>query len=266
MGNKKVNEFKRQYQQPKLNMKKVAGVATAGVLTIGGITAGVKKIMTPDIDTNTNSIKIEEIAKNKSNLEKLGIDEKIVKNIININEKLKDEDFTNEELIDLSANINSLQIDVIKGKIAKAFNVKEDDVKIYSETESDGKKTQIVRVNGEPYTKKDLFTRKKSIDENIANYIEEVASMQTLMGKLQNNDFKRDGLVKKYKDAMNSTEKVAALSEISVDKNGNISMEEIELVNNKEITAQKETENAKWTVTAAKDDKAKTVENDEMEL
>lgn len=254
MGNNRGEEFKKQYRvnNKKLNTKRVAAVATAGVLTVGGIAVGAKKIMTPD--TSENPIKIEEVAKNKSNLEKLGIDEKIVQNIISINEKLNDENITNKELIDLSVDINSLQFDVIKGKIAKTLGEDEEDIKLYSRGESEGKTAQTIEVSGKVYTEKDMFNRKDTIDEKIADYIKEVGSMQTLMQKLQNGDFNRDEVIKEYRDAMDSTEKVAALAEISVDKYGNISMEEVQLTNKKAEKTKVETKNATYTVKTMDDD------------
>ena len=81
--------------------------------------------------------------------------------------------------------------------------------------------------------------------------------MQTLMKKLQNGDFNRDEVIKEYRDAMDSTEKVAALAEISVDKDGNISMEEVQLANKKAEKTKVETKNATYTVKTMDDDEAR---------
>ena len=83
-----------------------------------------------DYRDSKNTITLEQALDNGKTLDDLGIDEDIQYRIENIEEKLADENLKNEEIIELSSKIESLQMDVIKSKLSEVLNVSPSDIKL----------------------------------------------------------------------------------------------------------------------------------------
>ena len=267
MGEKEKN-FKDKYKvgnqgdkpnKPGRKLNKGRAATLAAILTATGITTGAMgsraiEIINEGKNYKPDITRMEKISNEKSNLEKLGIDKKTVDEMIKINKKLSDEKIKNSDLIKLSANINSLQFDIIREKLGKALDVDENEIKVWVHNEPNGKQFCTADIDKKTYTEESIFKGEQTIDDNISNFIKEIDSMQTLMKDLQKGNFNRETVIKKYKDAMEKAEKVALSSRITVDKNENISMEEVQLVSNKAKTGKVETKNATYTVKTADDD------------
>lgn len=114
----------RKIERQKQIRRRLGIAALSGLLAFGGL----QKYM--DYRDSKNTITIEQALENGKTLDELGIDEDIKSRIENIEEKLADENLKNEEIIELSSKIESLQMDVIKSKLSKVLNVLPSDIKL----------------------------------------------------------------------------------------------------------------------------------------
>ena len=114
----------RKIERQKQIRKRLGIAALAGLLAFGSLRAYM------DYRDSKNTITLEQALDNGKTLDDLGIDEDIQYRIENIEEKLADENLKNEEIIELSSKIESLQMDVIKSKLSEVLNVSPSDIKL----------------------------------------------------------------------------------------------------------------------------------------
>lgn len=270
MGNNKFKETLKVYNRMNARGKRAVKGA-AGITLAAAIATGAYITINNDGDDLQRSPSIQEALEKGTTMGELGISkerrskiEKFEKFINNI-----DETTPNSEIYRQISVGRQNYGDVLKEKIAKKMDTTAENI-TFNINESQGNKLCQAIVDGTVYEEKDAMSKilgdKNGISEDLADAITYMGDINTLEENMQFGDAKvdRNEAIKVLKELGDRVNK-AATSELEY-SDGKISMEYAELVNNKEITAQKETENAKWTVTAAKDDKAKTVENDEMEL
>ncbi len=269
MGNNKFKDALKVYNRMNSRGKKVVGVA--GITLAAAIGAGVYVTTNSNNKDEQRSPSIQEVLEKGTTMRELGISkerkskiEKFEKFINNI-----DETTPNSEIYRQISVGRQNYGDVLKEKIAEKMDTTTENI-IFNINESQGNKLCQAIVDGTLYEEKDtisqIFGDKNEISEDLADAITYMGDINTLEQKMQFGNVKLDRnkaieVLNELGDRVNK----AATSEIQY-SDGKISMEYAELINNKEITAQKETENAKWTVTTVKNDKAKTAENNEMEL
>ena len=269
MGNNKFKDALKVYNRMNSRGKKAVGLA--GITLAAAIGTGTYIAINSNDGDEQRSPSIQEVLEKGTTRGELGISqerkneiEKFEKFINNI-----DENTPNSEIYRQISVGRQNYGDVLKEKIAEKMDTTAEDV-TFNINESQGNNICQAIVDGTVYEEKDsisqIFGDKNEISEDLADAITYMGDINTLEKKMQFGDAKVDRIqaievLKELGDRVNK----AATSELKY-SDGKISMEYAELVNNKEITAQKETENAKWTVTTVKNDKAKTAENNEMEL
>ena len=146
---------KRSYTGNK--KQRVAAWAAVAIMFFAG-KGIISNINTQDEQVNA-STQIEMALKNGANLETLGIDDTIFTEIKEIEGQLANDDLTNIEILKLAPRINAVYFDVVKGKLANTLGVKKHDVKIYADTDHEGKPTQRIEVrDGRIYINDDFLT------------------------------------------------------------------------------------------------------------
>ena len=240
---------KSKKNRKKILAKRIATIGLAGLIAFGGYN------YYKDYQQENNSITLEQALDNGETLDSLKIDSSIEEQLEDIKEKLSNPDISNQELIQLSTRINELQFDTLKTKLAKTLSVDESDIKLYTGlvSKESGETYQSVEVKGgEIYSKKDLFTRKNTISNDIAEYIESIGNMQTAMGKMQTGDINRNNIMKEYKKIIREIDTMSA-AKMSIDSKGNIRVDKI----NKKDLAKENDKTSR---------EEKQIEDDGMEL
>lgn len=205
-----------------LKLKKLLAATALTGITIVGVAKGYDHYQ-----EQKTPITLEQALESGENLEKLGIDKDIAVKIENIKDKLENEDITNEELIKLSRDINEIQFDTIKMKLANTLGCNEEDITLHTalEDKQNGKTVESVDVkNGEKYINRSLTRRENTITDEISDYIRSIGKMQTTMQKIQTGDINRKEIIENYKSAIDKVDKLAA-TEMKFDKKGNIFLE-----------------------------------------
>lgn len=235
------NKLKKVRTKKKTRLKPWAKIALAGLIAFGGYKA---YDMYATNQKGNMPITLTQALENGDSLKDLKIDNSIKNELEEIKVDLANKDSSNEDLIALSAKINELQFDTIKTKLSKTLGAEESDITLSTgvQSTSEGTTIETVEVNGgKTYTNKELFKNENTIPSEISDYIKEIGDMQTLMGKLQEGDFNRNDILKEYKEAVKSIDQMAA-TKITVDKKGNIYVEQTKQKdlkeNNKETTKE----------------------------
>lgn len=250
----KKEDRRRVQKNIKKNKKKILAKRIATVGLVGLIAFGGYKYY-QDYQKENNSITLEQALDNGESLNSLKIDSSIENQLESIKEELSNNEMTNQELVELSTDINELQFDTLKTKLAKTLGVSEEDIKLYTKSVSreTGETYQSVEVQGgETYSKKELFKNNNTISDDISTYIKNIGEMQTLMGKMQKGDIDRNSIMKEYKSTIKEIDTMAA-AKMSIDSKGNIRVDKI---NKKDL--------AKENDKTSREDKQ--IEDDGMEL
>lgn len=241
--NRRRVQTKNKKNRKRILAKRLATIGLVGLIAFGGYN------YYKDYQQENNSITLEQALENGETLESLKIDSSIEERIKDIKEKLSNPDLSNQELIKLSIEINELQFDTLKTKLAKTLNVDESDIKLYTGlvSKESGETYQSVKVKGgETYSKEDLITdfvnKENTIDLNTAGYIEGIGNLMKFIGKSQEGNIDSDGIMKICKETIKEIDTMAA-AEMSIDSKGNISVEKInkkDLAKENEQTSKKE--------------------------
>ena len=239
--NNKLKKVRKTKKRLKPAVKKVGAIGLVGLIAFGGYKA--YDIYSTNQKENT-PITLTQALENGESLKDLKIDNSIKNELEEIKADLANEDISNSDLMALSTKINELQFDTIKTKLSKTLGAEESDITLSTgvESASEGTTRETVEVEGgKTYTNKELFKNENTIPSEISDYIKEIGDMQTLMGKLQEGDFNRNDILKEYKEAVKSIDQMAA-TKMTVDKKGNISVEQTKQKdlkeNNKETSRQ----------------------------
>ena len=248
--NNQLNKVRRK--RLKKPVKRIATIGLAGLIAFGGYKA---YSAYNEYQKENTPITLDQALQNGESLESLKIDNTVKNELEDIKEELGKEDISNSDLMGLSIRINELQFDTIKTKLANTLGEEESDITLHTGVASEGKTKESVEVKGgEKYTNKEFLKNENTISSEISDYIKEIGDMQGLMQELQEGDFKRDDILSKYKKLVKSTDQMAA-SKITVDKNGNISVEYTKVKDLKENNKETGKVNA-----------TREIDDDEMEL
>ena len=256
------NDFKEKYKVPNnKEKKKISKPKKLGKMTLRGkitvtlmaVAAGVGAYgLYTTTQQDNQPININQALENGETLEELGIDNNIKNELDKIGNILQNNDeIDNSTLITLAPEINNLQFDILKTKLANTLGVDEKDITIYTSKGDEGSTNEYVEIkNGETYRNKKFLNFDHTIPEDISEYIKEVAYTQSLMRQMQKGDFKREDVLEKYQELFKSASEMAA-AKMTVDKNHNISVEKMtvkDLASTKVNNERKETENYKMTI------------------
>lgn len=224
----------------KINKKRLTALLGATGIAALAVFGGIKVYTNSQVQNEP--ITLVEALNNGETLESLDIDQNIQDELLNLQAALENEDITNSELIALSTRINDLQFDTIKTKLAKNLGVEESDIHLstvaIAKDEGRIESTEKISVDGgKTYTRKDWFKNKNTMTDEIGDYIKNIGDMQRLMGQIQNGDINRQDIINQYKEVLQEIDQMAA-SEMTIDENGNISVEQVTQKNLEEKNQQ----------------------------
>lgn len=225
---KRATKSTKNYSGSKNEMtKKIAAIALTGVLVAG--IAGVVKANESKVNA-PSGITLEEISQNQDALQKLGISKETVAEIQSLQSIVDSGEINNlseEELLKLGENIDNVQLETIKGKLANELGVSEDDIVVAPDYNDDAPKgvVRVTKDNVETrYNREgDLFDGENNISAEISDYILNIANTQTANSRIEKGTYDRDEVISQYTSAINETSKIAT-KEMSVDDKGNISL------------------------------------------
>lgn len=237
--NKRIEEAKRKtkIKRAKNKRRKLIGRITAiGLAGIALVSGGMLIQNQHEKNKEENQpAMLDELLENEvSSLEELGIDEDMASRLEELDTILTEGNLTNTELIKLSKKISDLQFDITKSKLAGVLGVSQDDIKLYTYgADKDGKNHEKVEVYNKgildkTYTNKDFLENSDTISPEISDMIRDIGSMQDVMQQLQEGDFKREGIINKYKDFLENTSQFAGMK-LQIDEKGNITAEAVKV-------------------------------------
>lgn len=183
------------------------GIAVGGIAVANNVYENYQKQNEPAT--------LEQVLDEGVNLEKLGINNKLVSRMEGVQERLENKDITNQQLMRMSKEILDLQFDVTKSKLANVLDCSQEDIKLYTYgRDVDGKQQETVEVYENGF-RKDVYSNnlKKSniMPVQVAEMIRNIPDMQGVIGQLQNGDVNRKEIIGKCKQAFDETSKFAAM-------------------------------------------------------
>ena len=200
---------------------------TALLLTTTALIGGYQaKNLYNEYQQQNSPITLEQSLENGESLSSLGIDNNILLEMQDIEEMLKRDDLTNEEIISLAPRIKKLQSDTLEMKLSKALGVSKDDITYNTNPIEEGMTRETVKTrNNENYhVSKDFLTWENTISSEISNSIKENEEMKEVIQKLRGGDINREEILKKYNEVVKHTDQLAA-SDVNIDEKGNITVE-----------------------------------------
>lgn len=216
---------KNRKMKPKV--KKIIGAVGAVVLTstlvLGGIGAhnsyaGYKQ--------GNNPITLEQALENGQDLEALGMTEELQEKLVDLQERMADENITNKEIIEIAPEINDLQFAILKTKIADKLEESEEfkgirpgALTVEPEANgSNGERTQNARIIAyEDTINEETIFSGDEISDDIKDMILNTEKMRINVGNVNTESFSKDKYVKAFQGYLTNLEQFAA-KEIKVEK------------------------------------------------
>ncbi len=166
---------------------------------------------------NSQAVTLEEAKEAGKTLEQLKITPEQEQKLEQIEQIIDRESVTDYELIVSLQDIEELNMDMQKTKIAKATGKDKESVSLFTgiDTTEEGKTKEVITVDGIKY---ENYNMSKEISESI----KDLGNIQSENYKVENGDVKREELKGKAKRYLDKTSKMAA-SELE-EKNGKIEM------------------------------------------
>jgi|GEM_PF-7043531 len=219
---------KMRKKQP--NFKRIAQLMAIGVasltITIGGVKKGIdiyndNKAVTPEQVTeneDNKAITLEEVTGNDEYLERLGITQELVDEILDMKERVKNAHISNEDIEQLGKNVENVQVKVLKTKLAKVLEVDYEDITVKPTGNTIDSGNVRIIVKGE-----DIGEYKISGD--IGDQINNLYETQMMNDWI--NKFDEWNVREEFKNTVETIEKFA-LQQMTVNGENEISMDSIE--------------------------------------
>lgn len=151
---------------------------------------------------------------------------------------------TEQEVIDIAQEIESLNFNVIKDKMADLRGVERADVKLrYSFERGDGTYSSAVIINEGEYGKEERYNnddyifgigKKNTIPSEISNLIVQIGEYEDIIDDVETDKITKVNAVKELKKLYEKISQVAT-KEFTMDKDGNVILQDYEKQEEKEI-------------------------------
>lgn len=141
---------------------------------------------------------------------------------------------TDNEVLDMISEIEDLNFNVIKDKIASLRGVNRDDIKLsYSFEKGDGTYLTAITINEGEYGKEEVYTKPDLIDLNkentipkdVSNLIEQLDRYSNLQSDLKADDISKVKAIKRLEKLYGNISDIAT-KEFTMDEKGNIGLKE----------------------------------------
>ncbi len=160
-------------------------------------------------------ITLEQVVNSGKNIAELGIDSDTLERITNLEQRLEG-DINVEELVSIGEDLENLQLDIIKSKVANTLGVDIEDVTIRSNWTSDDEPTvESIRINQEDeelvYGDESYSAnRDGTISNTIEEYIQTVVNTQVNERNVKDGDFNKEDVIERYRQTLTLTSEFAA--------------------------------------------------------
>ncbi len=190
------------------------GLAAALMIGIGGYTAY-------SMNSNSQQVTLEEAIKSGKSVEDLGIDADTLTRIQNLETRLNATDIDVIELISIGKELEDLQLDVLKSKLAAEADVRKGDIKTEQQpAPTEDEDTREVILIGEDGVSdwSTLFERGFSVE--IEEYIKTIVNTQANNYYIEQGEFDKDAVINRFQNTLEKTSQFAA-GDIDVEKDEN---------------------------------------------
>lgn len=226
----------KEYKGSKSRMTKAIAMG-AGIMLVLGLVGGLKgndSYANANVNLQSENT-LEEVVKNDDTLEMLGINRETAEEIQKLQAELSSEEIENlsdSDLLSLGERVESVQMDTIKEKLSKTLGVSEDEITVtpdYSWGSRTNKGYVTVTKDGEEtvYNLGDFLDGNNNISQEISDSIINLGNTQTVNSKVKDGEFDRDGAIEQYRSGVDDASRIA-IKEMTIDGNGNISLEEMD--------------------------------------
>ena len=186
---------------------KLCALMLSAIAAVSGVTYAMAKNFKPQENKTLNNA----IASGET-LETLGIDGDIQANLNDLQEKMIAGNLTNQEIIQMAPQINNLCFDVSKSKLSNALGVKEQGISFEEKFEDGIIRPKIIVKTGystDIYQEEGILN-KNTFPKEISTEIKNMKTIQSIIQEVQNGNFNRDYVLKKYAEILQDTENLAA--------------------------------------------------------
>lgn len=198
--------LKKAASKKKMTFKgKATAIGLAALLTVGGV--GALKSYT-DYKENSRPITLEQALDTGKTPESLNIDEDTLETIQDLDTRLQRNDIDVKELIEIGADLEALQFDVVKSKIAEEAGVSQENIKVYSNI-ADKNEPTVETIDIEREYSKDKIPE-RLIPKQVEEYIATIANTQANNNNVRNGEFDKDKVIKRYQKTLETTSEFAA--------------------------------------------------------
>lgn len=208
---KEVHQIPKSKTRRKVSGKRLAELGLGTILAAGAVFGGVSYWQ------NSQAVTLEEAKEAGKTLEQLKITPEQDQQLEQIKQIIDKDSVTNYELLASLQNIEELNMDIQKTKIAKATGEDKESITLFTgiNTFEEGETKESITVNGVKYENADM-------SKEASNSIKDLGNMQIDNYNMQNKDISAENLRSKAKKYLNETSKMAA-SELE-EENGKIEM------------------------------------------
>lgn len=227
---------KKKVASPKPSPKKTKKKYKGKIALVGTLAAAIAGIAGYAIGTSTQSPTIttsQAIVLLGETPNSLGINDNIASRMEKIENKFKNEDITNKDIIELIPEVHQLSYDVLQNKLAKTMGVDNDSIRFGTESADEGRSRQYVNIyhgtnktHCTHYTSKDIafLCTENTISDEIASQIKNISTSANYIIQAQNGDINRDKMLENLKKSFDETNRFAA-GDLKVDEKGNMTID-----------------------------------------
>ena len=208
--------------------RRMKGFLSFAMLTAGWVTA--IAAIGPDLYRKrvqeNQPISLQQALQNGQTVENLGISQETADAIINLEETIKDENLSREELENLAGPLEATQFKVIKEKAGDLLGENPENIEVWTHSaHGNSPESQELKIDGkdgtEVYTRSDINIGRNIMSQKIADYIYDIGDTQSL-----DTASKTDKeLIELYEEKIAGTSQFAA-GEMKLEKRNHIVLEQ----------------------------------------
>lgn len=198
--------LKKAASKKKMTFKgKATAIGLAALITVGGI--GALRAYT-GYKENSRPITLEQALKIGKTSNGLNIDEDTLETIQDIDTRLQSSNIDVEELIEIGEDLEALQLDIVKSKIAEEAGISQENVKVYSKIADRNDPTvETIDIEREYSTDK---IPEHIIPKQVEKYIATIANTQVNNNNVRSGEFNKEKVINRYQKTLETTSEFAA--------------------------------------------------------
>ncbi len=198
--------LKKAASKKKMTFKgKATAIGLAALITVGGI--GALRAYT-GYKENSRPITLEQALKIGKTSNGLNIDEDTLETIQDLDTRLQSSNIDVEELIEIGEDLEALQLDIVKSKIAEEAGISQENVKVYSKIADRNDPTvETIDIEREYSTDK---IPEHIIPKQVEKYIATIANTQVNNNNVRSGEFNKEKVINRYQKTLETTSEFAA--------------------------------------------------------